>query len=387
MKMSELLQMMVERNASDIHLKVGSPPMFRLNGRLVPAGEGILTPEITETIASSMMTEQQRRKFEEESDIDFAYSVAGLSRFRANIFRQRGSVGIVMRMIASSIKSFEDLNLPPEQLQKLAMQQRGLILVTGTAGSGKSTTLSVMVDYINSNKQCHILTIEDPIEFLHRDKKSLVNQREVGIDTKSFGSALRYVLREDPDVILIGEMRDLETIEAALSAAETGHLVLSTLHTIDATETINRIIHFFPPHQQTQVRRQLAAVLQGIISMRLIPRSDGSGRLPLCEIMLATEYIRKLIVDPNRTIEIPTAIKEGSMQYGMQTFDQLLQKYYTQGEISYEEAVAYASNPDDFALKQTGVISDSSEVKPESLYGSGESGEKSLDDLDIERIS
>jgi len=273
-----------------------------------------------------------------------------------NIFQQRGMVGIVLRLIPLKIQTVRELNLPPV-LEALAMEQRGLILVTGTTGSGKSSTLAAMIDHINSNTTGHILTIEDPIEFLHRDKKCLVNQREIGVDAPSFSEALRSALRQDPDVILVGEMRDFETISTALLAAETGHLVMSTLHTLDATETINRVVAVFPPYQQKQVRLQLASVLRGILSQRLIPRADGKGRVPAVEVCIATATVRETIVDADKTRKLPDVLAAGLSQYGMQTFDQSLMTLYTRGLITYEEALRWCSNPDDFALRVRGIES------------------------------
>jgi twitching motility protein PilT len=308
------------------------------------------------TMAASVMNAKQREKFKERCEIDLAYSVPGLGRFRANVFQQRGTVGLVLRVIPIKIQSITELNLPPV-LEKIAMEPRGLILVTGTTGSGKSSTLAAMLDFINANRSGHILTIEDPIEFLHRDKKCLVNQREVGVDTPSFSEALRSALRQDPDIILVGEMRDYETISTAILAAETGHLVMSTLHTLDATETVNRVISVFPPYQQKQIRLQLGAVLKGIIAQRLIPRADGKGRVPAVEVCIATATVRECIVDPDKTRKLNDVIGGSVSQYGMQTFDQSLMSLYTRGLITYEEALHWCSNPDDFALRVRGVES------------------------------
>lgn len=357
MELQDLLKLAVDRKASDLHIKVGCPPVLRVDDRLVPLSEQPrLTQEDVLALAANIMNNRQREKFKEKNEIDLAYSIPGLGRFRASIFQQRGTIGVVLRVIPVKILAIEELNLPPI-VAKLAMEPRGLILLTGTTGSGKSTTLAAMIDHINSNRSGHIITIEDPIEFLHRDKKCLVNQREVGIDTGSFAEALRSALRQDPDIILVGEMRDFETISTAIVAAETGHLVMSTLHTIDAAETINRIISIFPPYQQKQVRLQLAGVLKGIISQRLIPRADGKGRVPAVEGMVTTLTIREYIVDPDKTRKIPEVIAMSSSQYGMQTFDQSLMNLYRRGLITYEEALYWASNPDDFALKVKGIES------------------------------
>jgi len=357
MNIDDLLKIAVERGASDLHLKVGNHPVLRIDGELHPLVElKRLMQENTIAMAYSMMNEQQKERFKRENELDMAYSVAGLGRFRCNVFRQRGAVGIVLRVIPTQAKTMIDLNLPLV-LEKVAQEKRGLVLVTGTTGSGKSTTLAAMIDYINTYRIEHIITIEDPIEYLHRDKKSIVNQREVGQDTNSFALALRASLREDPDVILVGEMRDMETIETALLAAETGHLVLSTLHTLDAPETVNRIISIFPPHHQKQIRIQLASVLKAIISMRLIPRSDTKGRVPAVEILINTSYIQECINDAEKTKLIKDAIQDGVSQYGMQTFDQSLYYLYQKGLITYDEALKWATNPDEFKLRKIGLQS------------------------------
>jgi twitching motility protein PilT len=313
----EILRKANEQGASDIHLKVGGHPVIRVEGRLLPmTGEKRLAQEDTIAMAFSIMSARQKQKFKDHFELDLAYSVPGLGRFRVNAFQQRGTVGLVVRSIPVRIATIPQLNLPPV-LELIAQERRGLVLVTGTTGSGKSTTLAAMIDCINSNRTEHIMTIEDPIEFLHRDKKSLVNQREVEVDTKNFAYALRSALRQDPDVILVGEMRDYETIETALTAAETGHLVMSTLHTVDATETINRVISVFPPHQQKQIRIQLAAVIRAVISMRLVARKDGQGRVPAVEVMRATSFIRDCIENKEKTKQLASAIAGGKSQYGM----------------------------------------------------------------------
>ncbi|MFQ5846476.1 MAG: type IV pilus twitching motility protein PilT [Candidatus Methylomirabilales bacterium] len=355
MDLGELAKIAVERKASDLHIKVGSPPVIRIDNRLIPLSE---KPRISQEDAIrmifSVMNENQRETFKEKREIDMAYSVPGLGRFRVNIFQQRSTIGMVMRVIPIKIQSIEELNLPPV-VEKMSMETRGLILVTGATGTGKTTTLATMVEHMNTHRTAHIITIEDPIEYLMRDKKCLVNQREVGTDTESFAEALRSALRQDPDVILVGEMRDYETISTAILAAETGHLVMSTLHTVDATETINRIISVFPPYQQRQVRLQLASLLKGIISMRLIPRADGRGRVPAAEVMVVTATMRECILDSDKTRKIPDFIAAGQSQYGMQTFDQSLMTLYARGLITYEEALLWASNPDDFALRVRGI--------------------------------
>ena len=359
MELNEILQTALRAGASDIHLKAGLPPMFRVDGGLVPLKDARrLPPEEIQRMALGIMNEYQREKYKQTNEVDLAYGVPGLGRFRVNIFQQRGTIGVVLRVIPFKIQSIEQLMLP-KILEKIAGEQRGLVLVTGTTGSGKSTTLAAMVDHVNATETCHIMTIEDPIEFLIRDKRSIVNQREVGVDTMSFGQALKSALRQDPDVILVGEMRDLETIETALTAAETGHLVMSTLHTLDATETINRIISAFPPYQQKQVRLQLGSVLRGVISQRLVPRSDGKGRVPAIEVLLCTSRVREMIEDKDRTKEISDAISQGHVSYGMQTFDQSLMSLLKSNLITYDEALRQATNPDDFALRVSGISSTS----------------------------
>ncbi|MDZ4169977.1 MAG: PilT/PilU family type 4a pilus ATPase [Coriobacteriia bacterium] len=344
-----LLKYMADLGSSDLHVKAGSPPAVRLNGKLVVISEmDPLSPEQTHMLATGMMDELQQRSFENHCEIDFAYSLSGVGRFRVNVFHQRGSVGITMRRVATDRASFEDLGLPPV-IRRLADEARGLILVTGTAGSGKTTTLAAMIDHINSTREGHIVTIEDPIEVMHEDKKCIVNQREIGIDTDSYSDALRHVVRQDPDVILIGEMRDHETVSAALTAAEIGNLVLSTLHTIDATETINRIIDFFPPYQQKQVRLMMAATIKGIVSLRLIPSISG-GLVPAVEVLVMTGTIREYITDPEKSYLIRDAMEEGDY-YGMQTFDQSLLTLYQDRRITLDDAVAMANNAHDFKIK------------------------------------
>jgi len=371
MHINTLLKMAADKKASDVHLKAGSNPWFRVDGNLVPISEvKRLSGEDTAKIAMSIMTEAQKRIFQEEKELDFSYSVSGLGRFRVNAFVQRNSVGLVLRIISFDIYQIKQLNLP-SVVEDIAMTNRGLILVTGTTGSGKSTTLAAIIDHINRNRVDHILTIEDPIEFVHRDKKSIINQRELNSDTSSFAKALRAALRADPDVILVGEMRDLETIETALVAAETGHLVLSTLHTLDAAETINRIITVFPPFQQKQIRIQLASVLQAIVSQRLMRTIDGEGRVPAVEILRATNYIRECIQDKEKTGLIRDAIKQGTSQYRTQTFDQSLYYLFKKGLISRDEAMRGATNPADLKLKMEGIEStadDSSSEMEESIF-------------------
>jgi twitching motility protein PilT len=365
LNIDDLLRMACERKASDLHLKVGNYPYIRVNGELVPLIETKrLTAEDTLGIALGMMTNKQKQKFKENAELDMAYGVAGLGRFRCNFFQQRGSIAIVMRVIPTHIYTIEELTLP-KVVEKICRERRGLILVTGTTGSGKSTSLAAMIDYINSSRTEHIITIEDPIEFLHRDKKAFVSQREVEVDTKSFGDALRSALRQDPDVILLGEMRDLETVQTALVAAETGHLVLSTLHTMDATETVHRIIAVFPPHQQKQIRLQLASVLRAVVSMRLIRKADGLGRVPAVEVLVSTEYVRDCVINQDKTRMIREAIAGGTSQYGMQTFDQSIYNLYMEKLITYDEALKQASNPDEFKLRIEGIRSTSDAAKEE----------------------
>ena len=371
MDLNEILTVALRGGASDIHLKAGLPPMFRLDGALVPLKDGKrLPPEEVARLAFGIMNDFQKEKFKQTNEVDLAYGVPGLGRFRVNVFQQRGAIGAVLRVIPFKVLTIRELQLPPV-LEKVCMEERGLILVTGTTGSGKSTTLAAMIDHINANETNHIMTVEDPIEFFIRDKRSIVNQREVGVDTMSFSQALKSALRQDPDVILVGEMRDLETIETALTAAETGHLVMSTLHTQDATETINRIISVFPPYQQKQVRMQLASVLKAVVSQRLIPRADGKGRVAAVEILKATARVKELIEDKDRTKEIPEAIAQGHQSYGMQTFDQSLMELVMKKLVNYEEAVRQATNPDDFALRFSGISGtsdskwDSFESKPD----------------------
>jgi twitching motility protein PilT len=354
MDINEILKIASKMGASDIHLKVGNKPIMRVNGALKHMNEfPRISPDLMLEMGNSMMSKQQREHYNRTHDLDMAYGVPSLGRFRVNVFQQKGAMGMVLRIIPSKIKTIRELLLP-NVLEKITEERRGLILLTGTTGSGKSTTLAALIDQINSTRADNIVTIEDPIEFLIRDKKSIVNQRELGVDTISFSKAIKSALRQDPDVILVGEMRDFETIETALTAAETGHLVLSTLHTIDAAETVNRIISVFPPHQQKQVRLQLASIVKAVISQRLIPTKTG-GRVAAVEVMVTTGRIRDMISDPQRTKEISDAIAEGHNNYGMQTFDQSLMSLVSDGTISYKEAMKNSSNPDDFALKFSGV--------------------------------
>jgi twitching motility protein PilT len=356
-KIDDLLRVATSHGASDLHLKAGAFPMMRIGGELYPVADAPrLKPEDTLDVSFTLMSNRQKQRFKETSEVDIAYGIRGLGRFRANIFQQRGTVSIVMRVIPEQNRSAADLGLPPV-IEKVANNRRGLILVTGSTGSGKSTTLAAIIDQINSSRSGHIVTIEDPIEFLHRDKQSFVTQREVDVDTQSFATALRGALRQDPDVILVGEMRDLETIETALTAAETGHLVLSTLHTLDSTETVTRIVSSFPAHQQRSIRYQIAGILKAVISMRLVRAAKGGGRVPAVEVMVSTGLIRDYIINEEKTYLIREAIAAGYSQYGMQTFDQSLFQLFQSGLISKEEALHNASNPDEFKMRVGGILS------------------------------
>jgi twitching motility protein PilT len=340
---------LVQLGGSDLHLKVKTPPLTRVDGELRPIeGAPPMAPEDTETAVATMLHDPIKLKeLSEEFEVDFSYSISGVARFRVNAFRQRGTLSLVARAIPHSIRSVSDLMLPPV-ITELSDEERGIILLTGTTGSGKSTTLAAMIDHINRNHSKHIVTIEDPIEFLHVDKRSIINQREVGMDTLSFKRALRRVLRQDPDVILIGEMRDEETVHTALSAAETGHLVLSTVHTVDAAETVNRIIDFFPPHMEGQIRAMLAGTLKGVISQRLVRSTDG-GRVATCEILRMTGRVRDMIMDPAQTGRLTEVVSEGAY-YGMQTFDQALFEHVKAGRVDIEQAMKAATSPHDFKL-------------------------------------
>jgi len=386
---NDLVKSASEKGASDLHLKVGAYPVIRVDGRLVAMTEHQrLMQEDTIAMAFSIMSARQKQKFKENFEIDMAYSVPGLGRFRVNVFQQRGTVGLVLRVIPVRIASVRELTLPPV-LETIAQERRGLVLVTGSTGSGKSTSLAAVIDYINSTRSEHIMTIEDPIEYLHRDKKSLVNQREVEVDTHGFADALRSALRQDPDVILVGEMRDYETIETALLAAETGHLVLSTLHTTDATETVNRIISVFPPHHQKQVRLQLASVLRAIISMRLIVKADGTGRVPAVEVLRTTPYIQECVENKDKTKMIRDAIAAGTSQYGMQTFDQSIYNHWRAGTISTEEALNRATNRDELRLRMEGIESTSaaSQQEMEAALQSTAEGAGESDSAEIPGLS
>jgi twitching motility protein PilT len=381
-RIDDLLRMAMSFGASDLHLRAGSFPVIRVNGELRPlSGVVRMTQDETLEMAFSMMSNRQKQHFKEVYEVDIGYGVSGLGRFRVNIFQQRNSIGIVARVISDMVKAFSDLGLPPI-LSKIAEEQRGLVLVTGTTGSGKSTTLASMVDYINQTRNSHIVTVEDPIEFLHKDKKSFITQREVDVDTRSFAEALRGSLRQDPDVILVGEMRDLETIETALVAAETGHLVLSTLHTLDASETLTRIISAFPPYQQKSIRIQLAGLLKAVVSQRLMKSAKGNSRIPAAEVLISTPLIRDYILHEEKTAQIRDAISAGTSQYGMQTFDQSLFYLYQSGLISLEEALRGSTNPDEFRLRLAGIQNTAAQAKEEMERASGV---KTVNDL-ISRI-
>jgi twitching motility protein PilT len=373
MHVNDLLKIAVEAEASDLHLKVGSFPMMRVRGELMPAvPDRRLSHDDIVAMANAVLPTNQREKFKTNHEVDLAYSVSGLGRFRCNAFQQRGTVGMIFRVIPMDVGSIDSLELPTV-LKRIAAEQRGLVLVTGTTGSGKTTTLASMIHEINTTRTAHIMTLEDPIEYLHRDVRSMINQREIGVDTQTFAQALRSALRQDPDVILVGEMRDHETIETALLAAETGHLVCSTLHTLDATETVNRVASVFPPHQQNQVRLQLASVLKAVVSLRLIPKADGKGRAPACEVLITTPFIRDCIVDKDKTHLIPGAIAAGTSQYGMQTFDQSIFSLFERGLVSYDEALRWASNVDEFNLKVQGIAT-TNEIAREQMARAGFAG-------------
>ncbi len=357
MDIDEFLKIAIESDASDLHIKAGNFPIIRIHGRLKPLTNfPRLSPNNTHELANQIISDYQKEELKRELDLDLAYSLPGFGRFRGSIFYQRGSLAIVLRIIPLEVKKIKELLLP-EILENIASEQRGLVIVTGTTGSGKTTTLAAMIDYINERRKENIITIEDPIEYLHRDKKSTISQREVGVDVTGFARGLRASLREDPDVILVGEMRDKDTIETALLAAETGHLVMSTLHTLDAPETINRIISVFAPHHQRQIRLQLSTIIKACISMRLIPKKDGQGRVPAIEVMINTPYIAECIRDRERTVLIRDAISAGVSQYGMQTFDQSIYHLYKEGYISYEQGLRYSSSPDNFKLRVMGIRS------------------------------
>jgi twitching motility protein PilT len=353
-----VLLQMVQRGASDLHLKVGRPPTLRLHGELVDLPLPLMRAEEMKALAEQVMSPRNVREFAEHKEADFSVGMPGVGRFRVNVYQQRGTIAFAMRAVPHVARTIDDLNLPAI-IGELSLRPRGLVLVTGITGSGKSTALASMIQHINERRHANIITIEDPIEFMHRDQKCHINQREVGTDTTTFAQALRRVLRQDPDVILLGEIRDLETLETALKAADTGHLVFSTLHTTDAAQTIGRVLSFYPPHQQAEVRFSLANALAAVISLRLVPRADRPGRVPACEVLVNTAAVRDQIRDMSKSLNIPDLIRDGTVQYGMQSFDQSLMGWYTAGVISYEQALFYATNPSEFALRIQGVAASS----------------------------
>jgi twitching motility protein PilT len=364
---------MVQRAGSDLHLKVGRPPTIRVAGELLQQQQQPLKPEQLKSLAEQIMTPRQVKEFAEHKEADFAIGVPGIGRFRTNVYQQRGTLAFVFRSIPYEVKTVEELRLP-NVLEKIALKPRGLILVTGVTGSGKSTALAAMIDHINRSRRCNIITIEDPIEFLHRDQQANIAQREVGTDTLSFEMALRHVLRQDPDVILIGEIRDRITLDTAMKAADTGHLVFSTLHTTDATQTINRVISFFPPHEHGGVRNLLSTALEGVVSLRLVPTVDGKSRVPACEVLINTAAVKDNIRDPERALNIPDLIREGTVQYGMQSFDQSLMQWYRAKKISYEQALFYSTNPNEFALRISGIEGTSDRTFAEESVAGGDDG-------------
>lgn len=354
MTLKQMLVEMQNRRASDLHIRVGVRPHLRVNGRLEQIATDPVTIDSMEQVVAQLLNDKQQERFYRKNEMDLALSVAKLGRFRINLFRQRGTTGIAIRAVNTTVPSFDDLHLP-DVIKKMAYENRGLVVITGTTGSGKSTSLAAIIEEMNANRHVNILTVEDPIEYIYRDKKAIISQREVGGDTETFASALRHAFRQDPDVILIGEVRDLETMSIALTAADTGHLVLTTLHTLNVVETITRIISFFPPHQHQQIRLLLAGTLKAIICQRLLSRSDVPGRVPALEIMINSGAIKDCIVKPERTVDIPDLMAQGGPQYGMQTFDQAIMKLHKQGMISFEEAIANATNPEDFDLRLRGI--------------------------------
>ena len=354
----QAISQMVQRNASDLLLKVGRPPTVRMNGELHALEMPPVKPEDLKLLAEQIMTPRQVKEFAEKKEADFAIGVPGVGRFRTNIYQQRGTLAFAFRAIPYEVKTVRELNLPAV-LEEISLRPRGLVLVTGVTGSGKSTALASMINHINQNRRVNVITIEDPIEFLHRDVQSNISQRDVGNDTISFGMALRHVLRQDPDVILVGEIRDVETLDTAMKAADTGHLVFSTLHTTDASQTINRILSFYPPHQHQEVRMLLSTALQAVVSLRLVPRADGRGRIPAAEVLINTAAVADNIRDIEKALHIPDLIADGAISYGMQTFDQSLMRWYKEGLISYESALFYSTNPNEFALRVSGVDSTS----------------------------
>jgi twitching motility protein PilT len=370
----QAISQMVQRNGSDLHLKVGRPPTIRVNGELAGLDMAPLKPEDLKLLAEQIMTPRQVKEFAEKKEADFAIGVPGVGRFRTNIYQQRGTLAFAFRAIPYEVKTIRELHLP-EVLEEISLKPRGLVLVTGVTGSGKSTSLAAMINHVNQNRRVNVITIEDPIEFLHRDVHANISQREVGSDTLSFGTALRHVLRQDPDVILIGEVRDMETLDTALKAADTGHLVFSTLHTTDATQTINRVISFYPPHQHQEIRSLLSTALQAVVCLRLVPRSDGKGRVAAAEVLINTAAVADNIRDIEKALNIPDLIAEGTEAYGMQSFDQSLMQWYRDKVISYESALFYSSNPSEFALRASGI----SAASDRTFSGIAEGGKPAAD--------
>ncbi len=378
MTLKQMLVEMLNRKASDLHIRVGIRPHLRVNGMLEQINTDPISIEQMDKTVAQILNEKQQERFHRKHEIDLALSVAKLGRFRINLFRQRGTSGIAIRAVNTQVPTFEELHLP-DIMKKLVKERRGLIVVTGTTGSGKSTTLASLIEEMNNNRSDNIITIEDTIEYIDRDKKCIIAQREVGGDTETFATALRHAFRQDPDTILIGEVRDLETISIALTAADTGHLVMTSLHTLNVVETITRIISFFPPHQHQQIRLLLAGTLKAIICQRLLRRADSPGRVPAVEVMVNSGAIRECIIDPDKTINIPDFIEQGGTQYGMQTFDQSIMKLHKDGLVTFEEAMANATNPDDFDLRLKGITGSSDRWQDDkgdgaSFGSSGSSG-------------
>ena len=383
MNLEAILREAVTRRASDIHLKVGSAPIFRVSGDLNRFDEvGVIDTPIMTELTRELLSEYHQKKLTEQLQVDVGYGHPEFGRFRVNVFHQRGDLQAALRLIPPRVKQIRELNLPAV-IERIAAERRGLVLVTGTTGSGKSTTLAAMIDHVNQQTARHVITVEDPIEYLHNDVKSVISQREIGVDCTTFAAGLKGALRQDPDVILVGEMRDLETIETAILAAETGHLVMSTLHTLDATETITRAISAFPDHQRGQVRLILSNIIKGIISQRLVPRADGTGMVPATEVMISTALVRECIAQAERTRELRDVIARGFTTYGMQTFDQSLMTLWREGLVTFEEALAQASNPDDFALRARGIAS-SSDNRWDDF--DAEDGAKAEDPIKVERF-
>ncbi|SHI45455.1 type IV pilus twitching motility protein PilT [Fibrobacter sp. UWP2] len=354
LRIEQLLRAMVENKASDLHIRTGVPPIYRINGSLVKLFDTRVDANMMDSFLDDIMNRDQKNRFEQNKECDFAVGARDMGRFRVNVFRQRGTIAVVIRHIKARIPAFEELHLP-EVIRDMALSRRGLVLVTGTTGSGKSTTLASMLDYINHKEAVNIITVEDPIEYLYRDEKAIISQREIGVDTLSYANALRAALRQDPDVLLVGEIRDLETMQIALTAADTGHMVFATIHTTNATETIQRVLSMYPPHQHDEIRLLLAEVLAGIISLRLLPTADGQGRVPAAEVLVNTAAIKEYIRDKDKLEMVEHAIAEGHMQYRSQTFDQALLNLYQSGQISLETAMNAATNKDDFDLKIRGI--------------------------------